>query len=98
MVQNLSECGYFVFGTRLLEGYDISLDQDFENWEEYKDASDNLVKFMGKKGGFDSKRNILYWDMKRVYSDGKEVRSAIEVKFLPYNDMLVLIERAGFQF
>ena len=93
---HLNYDGYFVFGTRLLEGYDIALDQDFEFWEEYKDASDDLVKFMGKKGRFDSKRNILYWDMKRVYSDGKEIHSAIEVKFLPYNEMLALIERAGF--
>ena len=94
---HLNNDGYFVFGTRLLEGYDISLDQNFEFWEEYKDASDNLVKFMGKKGRFDLKRNILYWDMKRVYSDGKEIHSAIEVKFLPYNDMLALIRRAGFE-
>ena len=94
---HLNNDGYFVFGTRLLEGYDISLDQDFEFWEKYKDASGNLVRFMGMKRQFDSKRNILYWDMKRVYSDGKEIHSAIEVKFLLYDEMLALIERAGFE-
>lgn len=95
--KHLNKDGLVVFGTRLLEGYDISLDQDFELWEEYKDSSENLVRFMGKKSRFDSKRNILFFDMKRKYSDGKEIYSAIEIKFLPYNNMLSLMERAGFE-
>ena len=95
--KHLDKDGLFVYGTRLLEGYDISLDDDFELWEEYKDASGKLVRFIGKKSRFDLKRNILYFDMKRRHSDGKEVYSAIEIKFLPYNDMLSLMERAGFE-
>ena len=35
--------------------------------------------------------------MKRKYSDGKEINSAIEIKFIPYNDMRSLMKRAGFE-
>ena len=95
--RHLNTDGILMFDTRLLEGYDLSVNDDFELWSEYTDASGDTVRWLGRKTRFDSQNNLLYFDMKRRYTDGREVDSSIEIKFLPLETLLSLVEEAGFE-
>ena len=94
---HLNTNGILAFDTRLLEGYDLSEDDTFEFWNEYTDASGGAVHFFGRKTRFDSQQNLLYFDMKRRYFDGREVDSSIEIRFLPLETLLSLVKKAGFE-
>ena len=94
---HLNTNGILAFDTRLLEGYDLNENDAFELWSEYTDASGDAVRFFGRKTRFDSQNNLLYFDMKRRYPDGREVDSSIELKFLPLETLLALAEEAGFE-
>ncbi len=94
---HLNTNGILAFDTRLLEGYDLSEDNTFEFWNEYTNASGDAVCFLGRKTRFDPQNNLLYFDMKRRYADGREVGSSIELKFLLLETLLSLVEEAGFK-
>ena len=95
--RHLNTNGILMFDTRLLEGYDLSVNDDFELWSEYIDSSGDLVRYFVRKTRFGSQHNLLYFDMKRRYPDGREVGSSIELKFLPLETLLSLVEEAGFE-
>ena len=94
---HLNTNGILVFDTRLLEGYDLNENDAFELWSEYTDACGDAVRFFGRKTRFDSQNNLLYFNMKRRYPDGREVDSGIEIKFLPLETLVPLVEKAGFE-
>ena len=70
--EHLNTGGILMFDTRLLEGYDLSVDDNFKFWNEYTDASGDAVRFLGRKTRFNSQHNLLYFDMKRRYPDSRE--------------------------
>ncbi len=95
--EHLEPGGVFVFDTRLPEGYDFTLDDDFRLWNEYKDVSGNSVRWLVKQAAFDAERGVLHFEMKDVYADGTERRSSEDLKFTPLETLLALARAAGFE-
>lgn len=95
--RHLNMQGLLVFNTRLLEYYDLSIDNDFNFKYEYIDESGIPVKYFSKKTRFDSAEHILYSDIKREYPDGRVIASGIELKFIPLNTLLSIFEQSGFE-
>lgn len=95
--QHLSDAGLLIFDTRLLEGFDRTVETDFKLKSEYIDAAGHDVRYFWKKTRFDDINHILYFDKKRQYPDGKEVFSGIELKFFPLEELYSLFDRVGFE-
>ncbi len=93
----LSPGGVFIFDTRLPEGYDFTLDDDYKLWSEYTDAAGKPVRFLAKQAAFDAKNGVLRYEMKDVYADGKEVTSSETLKFTLLETLLSLSKNAGFE-
>ena len=95
--KHLNTDGFFVFDTRLPEGYDLSLDADFQPGQPYADPSGGEVRYFDKQTHFDVKTGILSFEMKRQYADGTERRSSNTIKFTPLETLLTLIRESGFE-
>ena len=93
----LSPGGVFIFDTRLPEGYDLSLNDDFELWSEYEDAAGNAVSWFVKQAAYDSEHGVLHYEMKEVYGDGTVKPSSETLKFTPLKTLLSLAQHAGFE-
>jgi SAM-dependent methyltransferase len=93
----LSPGGVFIFDTRLPEGYDLTLDDDFRLWSEYKDVSGNLVRWLVKQAAYNVEHGVLRYEMKDVYADGTERRSSETLKFTPLTTLLTWARAAGFE-
>ena len=93
---HLEPGGLFVFDTRLPEGYGLG-PTDFELWQTYVDHEAREVRYFGRKAAFNSETNVLSYEMKRVYPDGREVGSSIALSFTPYQELRSLLERSGFE-
>ena len=89
--------GVFIFDTRLPEGYDFTLDDDFELWSEYQDAAGNAVRWFVKQAAYDSEHGVLRYEMKEVYGDGTERPSSEALKFTSLEALLTLAQNAGFE-
>ena len=99
---HLSPGGLLVFDTRLPGGYDLSLDDDFQLWSTYTLPDGRLVHFFDKQARYDDEKGILYYEMKREYSDGTHLNkttrySSINLKFTPIDDLLALVKESGFE-
>lgn len=88
--------GIFVFDTRLQEGYDLDLDDDYQLWGEYR-FDGRAVRYLGKQVDFDREHGVLLIEMKRQYQEGREVHSASELKFTPMDRLLQLVNEGGFE-
>jgi SAM-dependent methyltransferase len=89
--------GVFIFDTRLPEGYDFTLDDDFKLWSEYKDASGNPVRFLAKQAAFDPEQGVLHYEMQDVFADGTVKPSSETLKFTPLGTLLELAEASGLE-
>ena len=95
--RHLRKDGRLVFDTRLPEGYDLSLDADFEFWQTYLDPSGKPVHYFDKQVHFDPSTGILHFEMERRYADGTKRRSSNTIKFTPHDRLLALVEESGFE-
>ena len=95
--EHLELGGVFIFDTRLPEGYDLTLDDDFQLWSEYTDAVGNSVRWWVKQAAFDAEHGVLHFEMKEVYEDGTERVSNEALKFTPFETLLGLVQEAGFE-
>ena len=95
--RHLHHGGLLVFDTRLPEGYDLSLDSDFQAGQTYRGPSGQQVRYFDKQVRFDAKTGILYFEMKRHYADGTESISSNRIKFTPLETLLTLIQESGFE-
>ena len=93
----LSPSGVFIFDIRLPEGYDLTLNDDFELWSEYRDAAGNAGRWLVKQAAYDSEHGVLHYEMKEVYADGTERGSSETLKFTPLKTLLTLAQNAGFE-
>ena len=93
---HLKTGGLFIFDTRLPEGTDLS-PTDFELWSEYENPTGQRVRHFGKRAAFDAASNVLHYKMKRVYEGGEELNSSISLTFTPYQDLLELLKKSGFE-
>lgn len=89
--------GVFVFDTRLPEGYDFTLDDDFQLWSEYQDAAGNPVRFLAKQAAYDAEHGILHYEMQDIFADGTVKPSSETLKFTPLQRLLTLARDAGFE-
>jgi SAM-dependent methyltransferase len=94
---HLEPGGIFIFDTRLPEGYDFTLDDDFRLWSEYEDAAGNPVRFLAKQAAFDAERGVLRYEMQDVFADGTIKPSRETLKFTPLATLLELARAAGFE-
>lgn len=93
----LSPGGVFIFDTRLPEGYDFTLNDDFTLWNEYDDAAGNHVRWFVKQVAYDPKQGVLNFDMQDVFADGTVKPSSETLKFTPLGTLLALAQTAGFE-
>lgn len=93
----LSPGGVFIFDTRLPEGYDFTLDDDFKLWSEYEDAAGNPVRWLVKQAAYDPEHGVLRYEMKDVYADGTVKPSSETLKFTPLETLLELAEAGGLE-
>ncbi len=94
---HLNEGGLLVFDTRLPEGYDLSIDDDFQLWSTYTLPDGRDVRFFDKQTRYDAEKGILYYEMRRKYSDGQLRHSSINLKFTPLEKLLALVRKSGFE-
>lgn len=95
--RHLEPKGVFIFDTRLPEGYDFTLDDDFKLWSEYKDAAGNPVRFLAKQAAFDAERGVLHYEMQDVLADGTVKPLSETLKFTLLATLLELVRAAGFE-
>lgn len=93
----LSPNGVFIFDTRLPEGYDFTLDDDFQLWSEYEDAAGNPVRFLARQAAYDPEHGILRYEMKDVFADGTVKPSSETLKFTPLETLLELAGASGLE-
>ena len=93
----LNPGGVFIFDTRLPEGYDFTLDDDFQLWNEYTDAAGNPVRFLAKQAAYDPEQGVLHYEMQDVFADGTVKPSSEDLKFTPLETLLTLARYAGFE-
>ncbi len=93
----LSPGGVFIFDTRLPEGYDFTLDDDFQLWSEYQDEAGNPVRFLAKQAAYDPEQGVLHFEMQDVFADGTVKPSSETLKFTPLETLLTLAQKAGFE-
>ena len=93
----LSPGGVFIFDTRLPEGYDFTLNDDFELWSEHQDAAGNAVRWLGRQAAYNPEGGVLHFEMKEVYEDGAERPSSETLKFTALKTLLSLAQAAGFE-
>ena len=87
----------FVFDTRLPEGYDLSLDGDFQASQSYLGPNGQIVRYADKQVRYDAETGILYFEMRRRYADGTQRTSSNAIKFTPLDLLLTLIQESGFE-
>lgn len=95
--RHLGAGGLFVFDTRLPEGYDLSLDTDFQPGQPYTDPLGQEVRYFDKQIRYDVETGILYFEMKRQYASGAERLSSNSIKFTPLETLLTLVQESGFE-
>lgn len=95
--EHLEPGGVFIFDTRLPEGYDFTLDDDFKLWSEYKDASGNPARFLAKQAAFDAEHGLLRYEMQDVFADGTVKPSSESLKFTPLTTLLAWVRASGFK-
>ncbi len=95
--EHLEPGGVFVFDTRLPEGYDFTLDDDFKLWSDYRDAAGNPVRFLVKQAAFDAEHGLLHYEMQDVFADGTVKSSSESLKFTPLATLLAWVRAAGFE-
>lgn len=93
----LESDGVFIFDTRLPEGYDFTLDAEFQLWNEYQDAAGNPVRFFAKQAAYDAEHGTLRYEMQDVFADGTVKPSSETLKFTPLGTLLVLARQASFE-
>ena len=93
----LNPGGVFIFDTRLPDGYDLSLDDDFKLWSEYEDTAGNKVRWLVKQADYDAEHGVLHYQMRDVYADGTEQPSSEDLKFTPLETLLTWARAAGFE-
>ena len=89
--------GVFIFDTRLPEGYDLTLDDDFQLWSEYDDAVRNSVRWFVKQSAYDPEQGVLRYEMRDVFADGTVKPSSETLKFTPLRTLFTLAQKAGFE-
>lgn len=101
LLANVYKClrsgGVFIFDTRLPEGHDFTLDDDFQLWSEYQDAAGNPVRFFAKQAAFDAEQGVLHYEMQDVFADGTVKPSTETLKFTPLPRLLELLQGAGLE-
>ncbi|CAA9557247.1 MAG: SAM-dependent methyltransferase [uncultured Truepera sp.] len=95
--EHLRPGGVFIFDTRLPEGYDFTLDDDFKLWSEYRDAAGDLARFLVKQTAFDAEHGVLHYEMQDVFADGTVKPSSETLKFTPLRTLLTWVRAAGFE-
>lgn len=95
--RHLEPGGVFIFDTRLPEGYDFTLDDDFKLWSEYEDAAGKPVRWLVKQAAFDAERGVLRYEMQDVFADGTIKPSSETLKFTPLATLLELAGASGFE-
>ena len=94
---HLSTGGFLVFDTRLPEGYDLSLDDEFKFYQTYTDPTGGEVRYFDKQTRYGAETGLLSFEMKRQYADGTERRSSNTIKFTPLETLLALLREGGFE-
>jgi SAM-dependent methyltransferase len=89
--------GVFIFDTRLPEGYDFTLNDDFRFWSEHKDAAGNPVRFLVKQAAYDAEHRVLHYEMQDVFADGTVKPLSEDLRFTPLKTLLGLARAAGFE-
>ena len=95
--ERLHPGGIFIFDTRLPEGYDFTLDDDFRLWSEYQDAAGKPVRWLGRKAAYDAESGVLHYEMQDVFADGTVKPSTETLKFTPLPRLLGLLQGAGLE-
>ena len=95
--KHLRRGGLFIFDTRLPEGYDLSLDSDFQASQSYIGQDGQPVRYADKQVRYDAETGILYFEMRRRYADGTERTSSNAIKFTPLEKLLILVQESGFE-
>ena len=94
---HLSPKSKLYFDTRLAETFDFSKQKDFQLASSYIDAKGRNVNYYTRRIKHDLQSNICYFEKKRVYEDGQEVFSGVDLKFFPYENLIALIKESGFK-
>lgn len=89
--------GIFIFDTRLPEGSNFTLEDDFKVWSDYTDADGNPAQFLVRQAAYDAETGVLRYEMKDVFADGSEKPSTETLKFTPLETLRKLAQRAGFE-
>ena len=89
--------GKFVFDMRLPEGYDFTLNDELELWNEYQDAAGNPVQWLGRQATYNAESGVLHYEMQDVFADGTVKPSTETLKFTPLPRLLELLQGAGLE-
>ncbi len=89
--------GKFIFDTRLPEGYDFTLSDELELWNEYRDTAGDSVQWLGRQAAYDAESGVLHYEMQDVFADGTLKPSSETLKFTPLPRLLELLRGAGLE-
>lgn len=93
--KHLKPSGLFVFNTRNPQDNDFKDLNEFEFWHDFRDQRGDDVKVYGRQQSGPSQQLVTY-TTKRVWGD-KETLTHICLRFTPYDQLMKLLERAGFE-
>ncbi len=88
--------GVLIFDTRLPEGTDLTVGEDYTLWSDYTDADGNPAQFLVRQAAYDAGTGVLRYEMKDVYADGRVVPSSETLKFTPLETLLGELQSIGF--
>lgn len=93
--KHLKSSGLFVFTTRNPQDNDFKDVSVFEFWHDFRDHLGDEVKVYGQQQS-DPSQQIVTYTTKRVWKD-QETLTHIHLRFTPYEQLIELLERAGFE-
>ncbi len=93
--RHLKPTGLFVFNTRNPRESDHHTSHEFEYWHSFQDPIGNDVKVYGKQEA-DASQQIVTYATKRVWKN-KDTLTQIRLKFTSYDQLMRLLEQAGFE-
>ncbi len=93
--KHLKPSGLFVFNTRNPRESDTHSTHEFEYWHSFQDPIGDEVKVYGKQE-VDPSQQIVTYTTQRVWNN-KETVTQIRLRFTFYDELMRLLEQAGFE-